>query len=100
MNKYNIGDMVVCLPGFIGSDHHNNSDPNYAGYGYIDGAILTITRITQNNSDRISLQPKGPVYWFHNHEGGVYESFLLPYEEYVKISKQPWIGSKLLFKFV
>jgi len=96
MSKFNIEDTVVCLPGFIGGDF-TSSGSNYAGYGYCENSILTISKITPNES---AYPEKGPVYWFRDHDGGVYESFLISYREFLSDRHKPWIGSRLLFKFV
>lgn len=46
MNKFKIGDKVICVGGFV----NNDNDINGGGYGYKEGRILTLYKIFNYNN--------------------------------------------------
>ncbi len=64
--KIEIGDVMICLPGFT----NNISNSNYGGAGYTENKIFTVGSITGN----------GRVIWANDESGkGVYSYTLKHY---------------------
>ena len=64
MHKFKIGDTVVCVTGF--SKNTKSTDSDYPGFGYEEGKVFVIHRITEDNLGR------GPIVWAQT-GSGIYE---------------------------
>ena len=100
MEKLNVGDIVVCVPGFIGPkndlvrrcgiDQQSNSDEFvklYAGHGYVPGLIAEITGSSELEYD--SITESKYVYFGFDEGMGVFDKALrLATKEEIEIFKE------------
>lgn len=74
-NKFNVGDKVICKPGF-NTDGGGFGNKLYGGHGYFIGEVLTVISIDTDKKDE-----NATVYWFKDHIGGIYQRALQLHSE-------------------